>query len=382
MTRELHEAILEAAEVVSKTDVMHKEVAEVIGITTRNFRTWRNKDLKDSYLKRSDDDEKLRSLTDWLESHKAYSGPSDTDGMTEYGTGDYGRPEPPEPDVNGATSNGRDFDPEQAIQEQAKRFKRKHRRAQKKKSQTIRFDTGPVMIAFVGDQHIGNQGTDVERIFEEQKTIMQTPGAYCWQMGDVVDNFIVGRLKEQNMKPSAPVWEQWQLAQEYLDRWDDRIISFVGGNHGAWTMGQTQIDYRRDICPDGILFDGDDVKATLSVGSADFDVWARHKWKGNSIYNQTHGQERAARFNDPNHDLYVGAHTHEGALYREMIHEGQRKAAVQIGTYKVHDDYARSQGYPPSDMSTACAVIFHDDGSMHGMADLDAAKRYMQAVYS
>jgi len=33
-------------------------------------------------------------------------------------------------------------------------------------------------------------------------------------------------------------------------------------------------------------------------------------------------------------------------------------------------------------MSTACAVILHDDGSMHGMADLDAAKRYMQAVYS
>jgi len=539
-------------------------------------------------------------------------------------------------------------------------------------------------------------------VFEEQKTIMQTPGAYAWIMGDVVDNFIVGRLQEQNMKPAAPIWEQWQLAKEYLDRWKDRIVAFVGGNHGcmdeetqvftdrgwleydevtpndrilsldtddetvafdeieavhrysspghmlhfenhsadmmltpnhrvlhkrrsgnewgeysyvqakdlragrisfpvsgnsdefgcsvspemlrlaglfiadgwhgdygrcrisqresnvelveqwlesaeleytvryrhhkpdsiegrevqtaereavfeivgesrhrllgvvddkelipdwcweltdnqfralfegfiegdgseydsngesyafynrrpiceqlqalctkhgfsaslseyrpgqfrlnicrrkntqvdfsewnlveydgevwcltvpksnflvrrngkayftgnSWTMSQTQVDYRRDVCPDGVLFDGDDVQAEVSVGSASYDVWARHKWKGNSIYNQTHGQERAARFNDPNHDLYVGAHTHEGALYREMIHEGQRKAAVQIGTYKVHDDYARASGFPPSDMSTACAVILHDDGSMHGMADLDAAKRYMQAVYN
>jgi len=385
---EASELVDRAAEIVDeRPDLTHKAFAEELGISARTWREWRSEDGSMPSA------EGVRSLTSWIEEEKgggAYGGPADAERdpqavaaeeMQEYGTGSYGRPQPPEPDVNGATA-GTDFDPERAIQEQARRFKQKHRRAQKKRRQTIRFDTGPIMIAFVGDQHLGNAGTDVERVFEEQKTIMQTPGAYAWIMGDVVDNFIVGRLKEQNMKPGAPIWEQWQLAQEYLDRWEDRIVAFVGGNHGAWTMQQTQIDYRRDVCPDGVLFDGDDVKAEVSVGSASYDVWARHKWKGNSIYNQTHGQERAARFNDPGHDLYVGAHTHEGALYREMIHEGQRKAAVQIGTYKVHDDYARASGFPPSDMSTACAVILHDDGSMHGMADLDAAKRYMQAVYS
>jgi UDP-glucuronate decarboxylase len=50
-------------------------------------------------------------------------------------------------------------------------------------------------------------------------------------------------------------------------------------------------------------------------------------------------------------------------------------------SYKVYYDYAREQGYPGGDGSTACAVILHDDGSMHGMADLKAAKRYMQAIY-
>jgi len=367
-----------------RSDLSHRDFADEIGVDPRTWRRWRSGD-------RTPGAESLSSLTQWVEENQqGYSGPADakrdpqavaTEDIQEYGTGDYGRPEPPEPDVNGATART-DFDPEQAIQEQARRFKQKHRRAQKKRRQTIRFDTGPIMLAFVGDQHLGNAGTDVERVFEEQKTIIQTPGAYAWIMGDVVDNFIVGRLQEKNMKPAAPIWEQWQLAKEYLDRWGDRIVAFVGGNHGAWTMQQTQIDYRRDVCPDGVLFDGDDVQAEVSVGSASYDVWARHKWKGNSIYNQTHGQERAARFNDPNHDLYVGAHTHEGALYREMIHEGQRKAAVQIGSYKVHDDYAQASGFPPSDMSTACAVILHDDGSMHGMADLDAAKRYMSAIYN
>jgi hypothetical protein len=376
-----------AVDVVDSSDLTHKEAAEGIGIGTRTWRRWRNG-------QRSPTKRTLRSLKRWVQEqteHEGYSGPADAEEdpqavaaqeMQDYGTGDYGRPEPPsDPDINGATGDT-DFDPEQAIEEQARRFRQKHRRAQKKKRQTIRFDTGPVMIAMMGDQHIGNAGTDVKRIFDEQQTVLNTPGAYCWQMGDIVDNFIVGRLKEQNMKPSAPVWEQWQLAQEYFNRWGDRIVAFCGGNHGAWTMSESQVDYRRDVCPGGILYDGDDIRATVSVGSAEYDIWARHKWSGSSIYNPTHGMERAMRFNDPDNDIYVGAHTHEGSMFREVIHEGKRKAAIQIGSYKIHDDYAREQGFPPSDGSTACALILHDDGSFHGMADLDAAKRYMQALYN
>jgi len=380
-----HKVVKKVETKVQSTRKTYAEAAEAASISERYLRRLRKGENQPS-------EQVISALADWIQSTadagpNSYSGPADakrnpqavaTDELEDYGVGSYG--EPGTPNLNGATAET-GFDAEQAIEEQQRRYKQKHRRARKKKSQTIRFDTGPVMIAFVGDQHIGNAGTNVKRVFREQRLIKQTPAAYAWIMGDVVDNFIVGKLQEQNMKPGAPIWEQWQLAREYLDRWHDRIIAFVGGNHGAWTMSQTQVDYRRDICPGGVLYDGDDVQADVTVGSSTYSVWARHKWRGNSIYNQTHGQERAARFNDPNHDIYVGAHTHEGALYREMIHEGQRKAAVQIGTYKLHDDYARTQGYPDHDMSTACAVILHDDGSFHGMADLKAAKRYMQSLY-
>jgi hypothetical protein len=395
VTYHLHELILDAAKVCENSDHTHTEVADVLDIKRNNHRRWRRESLRaeGEYQAHAKDEERTQALTEWLQSEpdandsQAYSGPSDAKRDPQsvaaegFGTGGYGQATPPEPDVNGATAET-SFDPERAIEEQQRRFEEKHRRAQKKKTQTIRFDTGPIMLAMLGDQHIGNAGTNVKRIFAEQKTIKQTPGAYVWQMGDVVDNFIVGKLKEQNMKPAAPIWEQWQLAQEYMDRWGKRMVAFVGGNHGAWTMSETQIDYRRDICPDGVLYDGDDIRATVSVGSATYKVWARHKWRGHSIYNPTHGMERAMRFNDPNHDIYVGAHTHEGSMFREVVHEGRRKAAVQIGTYKRHDDHAREKGYPDSDGSTACALILHDDGSYHGMSDLDAAKRYMQAIYN
>ena len=399
MDRKLHELILEAASVAERTDHTHVEVAEAMGMNRNSHRRWRNRDLRQEggYQAHEKDDERTRSLTQWLQSApdaddlgQVYGGPADAkqdpqsvaaEEIGGYGTGGYGEVHAPEkPDVSGATAET-SFDPERAIEEQDRRFRDKHRRAQKKKRQTIRFATGPIMLAMLGDQHIGNAGTDVRRIFDEQETILQTPGAFAWQMGDVVDNMIVGKLKQQNMKPSAPVWESWQLAQEYMSRWEDRMVAFVGGNHGAWTMQQTQIDYRRDICPDGVLYDGDDIRADVTVGSAQYEIWARHKWRGSSIYNPTHGMERAMRFQDPDPDIYVGAHTHEGSMYREVVHEGRRKAAIQLGTYKIHDDYAREQGYPGGDGSTACALILHDDGSMHGMADLKAAKRYMQAIY-
>jgi hypothetical protein len=170
---EASDLVAQAAEIVDeRPDLTHKAFAEEVGISARTWRGWRgDTDSTPSPVK-------LRSLREWIESQKggdAYGGPADAErdpqsvaaeDMQEYGTGDYGRPEPPEPDVNGATA-GTDFDPEQAIQEQARRFKQKHRRAQKKRRQTIRFDTGPIMIAFVGDQHLGNAGTDVERVFEE-----------------------------------------------------------------------------------------------------------------------------------------------------------------------------------------------------------------------
>ena len=93
----------------------------------------------------------------------------------------------------------------------------------------------------------------------------------------------------------------------------------------------------------------------FDVGPHEFKIWTRHKWRGSSIYNATHGQERGARFDDPNFDVYVGAHVHKGAMAREFIHDAGRRLAMLTGTYKAVDDYASSEGFPRNDASTAVA---------------------------
>jgi hypothetical protein len=287
---------------------------------------------------------------------------------------------PPLASIEGAGPNP-DWDIEAIKQSAINRSDAKKARAHKKANQEIRFTYGPVCLIFVGDQHIGNNGTDYRRMYDEAELINSIPGAYVWQMGDVVDNFIVGKLMAENFKESAAVMEQWVLAKDYFDSFGEKLVAYCGGNHEAWTRKLTGVDYRRDITPDGVLFDGDTIRARVCVGDKSFRVWSRHKWKGYSKYNPTHGNENAAHFDSPDFDVYVGAHLHRGAVSREFIFNKQRKMSILTGTYKVHDDYGIEQGFPEHDASTAVALLLNDTGSMFACCDLLAAKEYMEKCY-
>ena len=290
------------------------------------------------------------------------------------------RTKPPLPTIEGAGPNP-EWDVE-AIRESAKRrFAMKSGRAEEKANQHIRFPHGPVAIFFLGDQHIGNSGTDIDRMYREQRLILDTPGGYVFQMGDTVDNFIIGKLMAENMKPATPVWEQWVLADDYLARFKEKYLASCGGNHEAWTLRVSGIDFAKEITPAGVLYDADEIKVTFHVGQHQVRVRARHKWKNKSQYNQTHGQEWSARFESAEFDVYVGAHTHTGAVAREFTLNKARKLSIQTGSYKIHDDYARVIGFPEHDASTACALVINDTGSMWACADLLAVKEYMMAVY-
>lgn len=289
-------------------------------------------------------------------------------------------PQNPTPEIIGSSPDVA-VDIEAIKQEAARRYRAKAKRAEEKANQRIVFPYGPVCICFGGDQHIGNAGTDIERIFHEQELIREVPGSFFWQMGDVVDQFILGRLISENWKPSTDVQAQWWLAQDYMHGFSDRLLAVNAGNHDAWAQKASGVDRMRDVTPNGVLYDADTIKATVHVGDHQYRIWTRHKWRGSSMYNITHGQERGVRFDNPNFDIYVGAHTHRGAAARELIHNKRRKIAIQTGTYKIYDDYAAAEGFPAHDASTVCCLVLNDSGSFFATSDLQAVLAYMRAVY-
>lgn len=286
---------------------------------------------------------------------------------------------PAAPDIVGVTARE---DPDiETIRRQAEaRFTRAARQARARHHQHVRFTHGPVALFFIGDQHIGSSGTDVARMFHEQELINATPGAHVVCMGDVVDNYVIGKLMAQNMHHGMTVVEEWELARHYMHGWSS-LLAVSSGNHPQWTQRLVGIDYDREITPDGVLYDTDELLFDVHVGTARVKVRIRHKWKGSSIYNVTHALEKSAKFDTSEPDVFVGAHIHQGAVSREFIHDGKRKLALMSSTYKVHDPYQRQEGFASNDASTAVALVIRDDGSFWGSSDLPGVLDYMRTVY-
>lgn len=289
-------------------------------------------------------------------------------------------PEPEVTDVVGVMAR-EDPDVEEIRRRHSLAFRRQQEVAERKRFQHISISHGPAMIALVSDVHIGSPQCDLDRAYREQEVINNTPGAHVFLLGDVVDNFVVGRLRDQNMSHTLTIPDEWVLFEDYVNRWRN-LRAFVMGNHDKWSISQAGADLHRRLIHDGaVLYDTDDMRLTVNVGSASVLFRLRHKVAGSSQYNKTHGQEKSILFDDPRPDIVVAGHSHAGALCREMTHNGRRKLAIQLGSYKVDDPYAIQEGLPMTDHSTAAAVIIMPSGEFIGMSSLSAACSFMQAVY-
>jgi hypothetical protein len=178
----------------------------------------------------------------------------------------------------------------------------------------------------MADQHLGGYGVDYDRIDDDINAILDTPRMYVCHAGDIIDNFIMGRLKDIRLGQSFAVSEEWALARRVLRLLAPRLILSVAGNHDLWTYALTNVDYLEEIHaklnPD-ILYAQYDHNVDIAVGDHCHRMRVRHSWRGSSIYNDTHGIERAAKFDKGDHfDIGVGAHTHVSGLYRQFNNGG------------------------------------------------------------
>jgi hypothetical protein len=276
-----------------------------------------------------------------------------------------------------------DFDT--AFERAKAEYEKKALGAVRREAQTLKFDVPVVALFCFADQHFGSSGTDVQRAFDEAALVLDTPHSYACILGDVRDNYILSKLQHLNFNNMQPLKDQRVLTAEYIKRIADRLAVWGGGNHdNGWTQDLTGIDYDRGLVAKyapGCLYDPDEVLFTVQVDGAEWTVKARHKWRGRSIYNDTHGIERAQKW-EQNWTCGIGAHNHTGGLIREFVAGGRQGLAVMTGSYKRIDTYARELGLPPSGPSVGVAVVFDGEtGYMRGFTDLERAAAWMRHLY-
>lgn len=248
----------------------------------------------------------------------------------------------------------------------------------RRQTQTLTFPGNYAVLVFLADQHIGSAGTDYPRLFEEAAAIASTPGMYAFTLGDIIDNFVKVKLAHVRFKTRASIPDEAVAAKAYLDILARKLVASVEGNHERWTEILTGVDMFRDtlagISPD-CLFDCDDCRVTVKVGRHTWRLRLRHDWAGGSIWNLTHGIERAAKF-DGDFDVGIGAHTHRSGVARGFDNAGAGGMAILCGSYKRIDPFARNRGFHRANQSTAVSLLLDGiGGGMVGFESLDLAAR-------
>lgn len=204
----------------------------------------------------------------------------------------------------------------------------------------------PVTIAFLSDLHIGSAGVNYNLLKQTGELIKEHPLAYCITGGDITDSLFFDYGEEiLNMQ------EQYVYMNKLLS-WigSENILAGILGNHEAWTRKSGPTNYiefanhtQRPLLR-GVSF------VDLKVGEIPYRLLMAHKFRGESMYNPTHQENRANR-ELQGADIVMAAHTHkpgESIIYQPEYGGGARKVLLVNGkTFKSLDAYGKDQGYTP-----------------------------------
>ena len=209
----------------------------------------------------------------------------------------------------------------------------------------------PVALVCLADQHIGSPGTRADLIVRDARLLSRTEGAYCANIGDSINNMVVGRLQRVGAVHDDSVDDQWLFLRAYMLLLQPKVLWWVAGNHELWSAGMGHLD------PTGVLarelnvsYDKYEMGALLTVGHVEYRVTSRHQYKGHSMYNDVHANNRLylegdhAAFGDRHPDVVLLGHKHSYA-YSKQQRNGRLRTYITVGSYKTADSYGRAKGF-------------------------------------
>lgn len=254
----------------------------------------------------------------------------------------------------------------------------------RRKSQKVVVSDGPFCLVHFSDIHAGAEGTDYPRLLADIEIVQSMPATRTTLIGDLVDNFILGRMRAIRDNGAIDITAEWVTAKRIIEMLGPSLLLVVSGNHDLWTKLAAGIDYLRDavaaINPN-VIYDDHEVKVNLEVGGVSFPGKLRHQWKGHSQWNDLHAIEKNGKLTK---DFVwgVGGHTHASGLYSTFNMAGNTGVAVLCGAYKREDDYGRQLGVIPANEATAIAQVFDPETKSMVMFDnLELAAKFMDALY-
>lgn len=264
----------------------------------------------------------------------------------------------------------------------SKRFSKRQAAATARKSQVITLNhSEPIVVGFVGDPHLDDDGCDWPLLLEHIELFKQ-PRVYGVNVGDTTNNWVGNLMRlfagQETSQKTARKLAKWFLSESGI-KW----LVWVMGNHDEWNSGA---DILRLMNTTGIVME--DWSARFRVGFAngvEVPFWVAHDFPGHSMWNKMHGLMKAAMMRG-GAGVYAAGHRHISAVHWEPI-EDQDAAfwAFRSKGYKVIDSHATRLGYGTTNDGHTTAVVIDPRATngkdlLQGFKDLRAAVIYRDAL--
>ena len=211
----------------------------------------------------------------------------------------------------------------------------------------IRIDTNePIIIGLIGDPHLGAYEADYELLAHDISFIAKQKNAFVIFGGDVIDGFFFNPAQDEMI---ASFNQQRQFNNSMIKEVGiDKILYMEMGDHDMWSgkTGVNIFDELRDELRIPIVRGS--TKVNLDVSDVRYRIVSAHQLPGHSMYNLTHPENRESKFGTQGGDIYIGWHTHQKAISRQVVNtfEGDlEQVYVSNGAYKYSDSYSKKKGW-------------------------------------
>jgi hypothetical protein len=235
----------------------------------------------------------------------------------------------------------------------------------------------PFAWAYFSDLHLGGDA-DYRQMRRDAEIVRDTPRMWGTFHGDATDNWITNVLLRLQREQILTHDESWQLFLSWIDILGEKLKVVISGNHDLWTYILAGVDRIRDaLMGCHVLYDKYEVTYDLVLASVSWRIKQRHRWRGTSVFNDTHGIEVGWQRGSCEFDIGIGGHTHKGTLCRPFFRHGQKKFAILTGSYS-HSHYGRELGVQDTVSSGCGATIHFPDGKIQFFEDLEVAADFLK----
>jgi hypothetical protein len=235
----------------------------------------------------------------------------------------------------------------------------------------------PIGVAFVGDPHIDDKGTNWVLFDEHIKLLQETEGLYAIGGNDLANNW-VGRLMRLYSDSKMTQKETWKIIKYLFKDSGIRWLVHVLGNHDLWNDGPILFRANAGVVP------VEDWQARFVIGfpnNTKIRVHMAHDFPGTSQYNMLHGAKKQALWGEQA-DIYACAHKHSWAMTQEENpHRNDVYWMIRSRGYKFMDSFADVHGFGSQRHGATITAIINPraDGParIQCFADMSEAAQYL-----